>query len=161
MRKTILAILSVLICLTSCVDKQKNFDKITSEMYVNSTATFGLTLILCKDYVTSSDYELQQVYNTFIDEGITNRALNILSKNDSLYNEAAKLDINIAKLNDLKNFSDRSKNIWFGIRDKNLSSTTLMEYINGTQNDMQKLESEFKHPDENEMTKIARYIYGK
>ena len=71
MRKTILAILSVLICLTSCVDKQKNFDKITSEMYVNSTATFGLTLILCKDYVTSSDYELQQVYNTFIDEGIT------------------------------------------------------------------------------------------
>jgi hypothetical protein len=88
-------------------------------------------------------------------------AVKILSKNDSLYNEAAKLDIDMSKLNDLKNFSDRNKNIWLGFKDKTLNSNTLLDFINYTQNDMQKLETEFKHPNEDEMTKIAKYIYGK
>lgn len=161
MRKTIFIIVSVLLCLTSCVNKQKKFDELTSSIYTNSAATFGITFILCKDYVSATDYEMEQLGNAYIEEGIVDRAVKILSKNDSLYNEAAKLDIDMSKLNDLKNFSDRNKNIWLGFKDKTLNSNTLLDFINYTQNDMQKLETEFKHPNEDEMTKIAKYIYGK
>jgi hypothetical protein len=40
MKKTILVFLSVLLCMSSCVDKQKRFREITDEMNINTSAVY-------------------------------------------------------------------------------------------------------------------------
>jgi hypothetical protein len=44
MKKTILVFLSVLLCMSSCVDKQKRFREITDEMNINTSAVYFTTI---------------------------------------------------------------------------------------------------------------------
>ena len=112
MKKTLLLVISLMLCLSSCVDKQKRFREITDEMDLNTSALLFTTMSFLSKIPTDDDYATKEMFGTLKENGVCGRVYSLIEKDEKLFDEAADLDIDIEKLNHLKGINDCCKNVW-------------------------------------------------
>jgi hypothetical protein len=161
-------ILAICIFTVSCVDKQKKFDELTSEICNNELGIYATTLYVSTEMIDSeysSSYEqckqIRDLFECFNHFGITDRVISKLNENDSLYNEASKLDIDASKLNDLKEFGDRIRNLFNGINDiENCNLSYQTNNLYDMKSYFEKIQSDFKNVSQEKMANVGKWILG-
>lgn len=161
MKKSLLSLLCICICLTSCVDKQKKFKEITDEMNLNTSAVYFTTVSLLSKMSPDDNYSNGEMFKTLSNNGVCERISSIIEKDNELFEKAADLNINIEQLNHLKGVNDCCKVVWGYIKSgqteyiEDISSQmqSATELINKTQNEFPKIDSD-------KMMKISFGILG-
>jgi hypothetical protein len=161
MKKLLLSLLCIGVCLTSCVDKQKKFKEITDEMNLNTSAVYFTTVSLLSKMSPDDNSSNVKMFKTLSNNGVCERISSIIEKDNKLFESAADLNINIEQLNHLKGVNDCCKVVWGYIK------STHTEYMDDMYSQMKsatelinKTQNEFPKIDTDKMMKISYGILG-